>query len=56
MVWVGKDLEGHPVPTPLPGAALPTARSGCFALQSSQEAQFGAVSQEERLGGREGEG
>jgi len=29
MVWVGRDLEDHLVPTPLPGARTPSTRPGC---------------------------
>jgi len=28
MVWVGKDLNDHLVPTPLPGAGTPSTRPG----------------------------
>jgi len=29
MVWVGKDLKDHLVPTPLPGAGTSSTRPGC---------------------------
>ena len=29
MVWVGRDLSDHLVPTPLPGAGTPSTRPGC---------------------------
>ena len=32
MVWVGKDLKDHRVPTPLPWAGTPSTRPGCSEL------------------------
>jgi len=32
MVWVGRDLTDHVVPTPLPWAGTPSARPGCSKL------------------------
>jgi len=29
MVWVGRDLKDYLVPAPLPGARIPSTRSGC---------------------------
>jgi len=29
MVWVGRDLKDHLVPTPLPWAGTPSTRPGC---------------------------
>jgi len=32
MVWVGKDLIDHLVPTPLPWAGKPSTKTGCSKL------------------------
>jgi len=29
MVWIGRDLKNHLVPTPLPWSGIPSARPGC---------------------------
>jgi len=35
MVWVGRDLEDHLVPTPLPWAGTPSTRPGCYPVPSN---------------------
>jgi len=35
MVWVGRDLKDHLVPTPLPWAGAPSTRPGCSELHSN---------------------